>query len=166
MTGTLLPAQKQPTGDWGRWLVTGGRRSGRTTALVVAAGQRAAVGERVAYVDPWTSVKRLPSKLVWLLRQFGIADFVVHASTGELRFPSGGVLVPIHPSGPGRALFGVHESAFIDDASEVTDPQRERALLTVIRELRHRGTRRWAEAMLIDGGALKSEVHLTPKKEN
>lgn len=165
MTRDLLPAQEQPTENWGSWIISGGRRSGRTTALVVAAGQRAAAGERVAYVDPWVDPRRLPSKVGWLLQEFGVADFAVHAASGEIRFPSGGAIVPMNPGlGQGaRPVMQPYDSVFIDDATEVSDPMRERALLSLIRELRHRGAKRWAEAMLAppaSGPLLRSE-HLT-----
>lgn len=150
----LFDYQKQPSSNWGLWQVIGGRGTGKTTGLQIAAAQRAQAGERVVYVNPWQKPVRIVSDIAMNALRVGITadQFVVHAATGELRFPSGGVVIGMTPGGA-RAIGGMREvdTVMYDDLlpRELDDnPRRTRMIQDFIRVLNHQARpKRIAEAI-------------------
>lgn len=164
MTFDLQSFQKQPTSNWGHWLIQGGRGTGKSTALHIAAGERARAGEHVLVIDPWIDAVRGLGRVAGTLYQHeGDADW--RYQQDQLRFESGGTISALNPRGymPAFLQARTFETVMLDDVNTISvvrsDAAAERRLHELLRNLRRRGTVRWAEVIVgaTDTGVPKTE---------
>jgi hypothetical protein len=105
----LLPWQQEPKGDYEGWIITGGRGTGKSTAIHLALARRAVNGEACMLIvgsDPTYWTRRLGDLIEKELGLDPVEDFQVSLVASAIHFREGGlirVMLPHQVAESGRS---------------------------------------------------------------